>query len=71
MVDPFFRLYATISAMADWKKIAEGLGTGIPDAQIETIRPTLDALEKSFQPMVMTLHPEDDIATPFAPEIEG
>jgi len=56
--------------MADWKKIADGLGAGIPDAQIETIRPTLDALEKLFQPMAATLRPEDDIATPFAPEID-
>jgi hypothetical protein len=57
--------------MADWKKIAEGLDAGIPGTQIETIRPTLEALEKMFQPLVLTLRPEDDIATPFAPEIEG
>ena len=57
--------------MSDWKKISEGLNTGIPDAQIETIRPTLDGLEKLFHPLTLTLTPEDDIATPFAPEIEG
>ena len=56
--------------MADWKKLAEGLNTGIPDVQIETIRPTLDALETLFHPLTLTLKPEDDIATPFAPEID-
>jgi hypothetical protein len=55
--------------MADWKKISDGLNTGIPDAQIESIRPTLDALEKRFQPLALTLTPEDDTGTPFAPEI--
>lgn len=57
--------------MSDWMKIAEGLNAGIPDAQIETIRPTLDGLEKLFRPLTLTLKPEDDIATPFAPESEG
>lgn len=56
--------------MADWKKLAEALHTGIPDAQIETIRPTLDGLEKLFQPLTLTLQPEDDIATPFVAEME-
>jgi hypothetical protein len=60
----------TISAMADWKKISDGLHTGIPDSQIESVRPTLDALEKAFQPLLLTLHPEDDTATPFLPDIE-
>ena len=57
--------------MSDWKKIAEGLNAGIPDAQLETIRPALDGLEKLFHPLTLTLEPEDDIATPFAPEIEA
>lgn len=55
--------------MADWKKISDGLGTGIPDAQIATISPTLEALDKLFHPLTLTLKPEDDIATPFAPEV--
>ena len=55
--------------MADWKKIADGLEAGIPDAQMATIRPTLDALDKLFHPLTLTLKPEDDIATPFAVEI--
>jgi hypothetical protein len=71
---PFFRLYATISAMAepnssamkDWHKISDGLASGIPTAQIDTIRPTLDALEKLFRPLAATLTPEDDTATPFS-----
>ena len=54
--------------MADWKKIAEGLGTGIPETQIASISPTLEALDKLFHPLTLTLKPEDDIATPFAPE---
>ena len=55
--------------MSDWKKIAEGLNAGIPDAQIEAIGPGLDALEKLFHALTLTLQPEDDIATPFVPEI--
>ena len=54
--------------MADWKKIADGLATGIPGPQLAAITPTLDALEKSFRPLALTLKPEDDTATPFAPE---
>jgi hypothetical protein len=55
--------------MADWKKISDGLNTGITEAQIESIRPTLDALEKRFQQLALSLTPEDDTATPVAPEI--
>ncbi len=56
--------------MADWKKLAEALNTGIPDAQIETIRPTLDGLQKLFQPLTLTLQPDDDIATPFVAQVD-
>ena len=56
-----------MARMADWKKIAEGLNLGIPDAQLETIRPALERLDKSFHTLTPTLQPEDDIATPFAP----
>ena len=56
-----------MARMADWKKIADGLNAGIPDAQMETIRPTLEGLDKLFHPLTLTLRPEDDIATPFAP----
>jgi hypothetical protein len=55
----------------DWKKIADGLNSGIPDAQLEAISQTLDALDKTFHPLTLTLLPEDDIATPFTPEIAG
>lgn len=57
--------------MADWTKISEGFETGIPATQIEAFRGTLDALEKTFQPLIAMLTPEDDSATPFNPEIEG
>jgi len=56
--------------MTDWNKISDGLGAGIPAAQIDAFRPTLDALEKSFDALKATLTPEDDTATPFMPEIE-
>ncbi|HEY3741114.1 MAG TPA: hypothetical protein VGL53_14785 [Bryobacteraceae bacterium] len=56
--------------MADWTKISEGFETGIPATQIEAIRGTLDVLEKTFQPLVAALTPEDDTATPFNAEIE-
>ena len=57
--------------MADWKKIAEGLDAGIPEAQITAIRPTLEALDKLFHPLTLTLTSVDDTATPFTPELEG
>ena len=60
-----------MTRMTDWKKIADGLDAGIPDAQMTAIGPTLEALGKLFHPLTLTLKPEDDIATPFAPEIEG
>lgn len=57
--------------MTDWNKVAEGLDAGIPAAQLDAIRPTLTALETTFRPMVATLAPDDDSATPFAPDIEA
>ena len=57
--------------MADWHKISDGLLTGIPAAQIDAIRPVLDSLEKTFQPLLLTLTPEDDSATPFTPEFDA
>ena len=60
-----------MTRMADWKKISDGLHTGISDSQLAAISPTLDGLEKLFHPLTLTLNPEDDTATPFAPELEG
>jgi hypothetical protein len=60
----------TIIAMAegnkvDWKKIADARGTGIPDAQLAAVSPTLDALEKAFRPLQATLKPDDDLSVLF------
>ena len=41
--------------MKDWKKIAEASGLGIPEADFARITPALDALEKSFRPLVESL----------------
>jgi hypothetical protein len=37
--------------MTDWKKIAQSLEPRIPEADIDRIVPTLEALEKSFRPL--------------------
>lgn len=57
--------------MPDWKKAAQALDLGIPEAQLEAITPTLDAVLGAFRPLPASLTPEDDPAplfTAFAEE---
>jgi hypothetical protein len=37
--------------MKDWSAVAAGFGLNIPEADLDRIRPALDALEGSFRPL--------------------
>ena len=39
----------------DWKKIARASGLAIPDPSLDSIAPTLDALEDDFRPLARAL----------------
>jgi len=52
----------------DWKKIARANGLAIPDAALERIAQSLDALEADFRPLVRALPPETEPATVFHAE---
>jgi hypothetical protein len=52
--------------MPDWKKAAQAMALNIPDAQLDAISPSLDALEKAYRPLPATLTAEDDPAPLFA-----
>ena len=41
--------------MKDWNKIAAALAPDIPEADAEKIRPTLEALEAAFRPLLKDL----------------
>jgi|HubBroStandDraft_1064217.scaffolds.fasta_scaffold03975_2 hypothetical protein len=49
----------------DWKKIARANGLSIPDAALERIAQSLDALETDFRPLVRALPPETEPAVSF------
>ena len=49
----------------DWKKIARANGLAIPDAALERIAQSLDALEADFRPLARTLPPETEPAVAF------
>ena len=49
----------------EWKKIARASGLTIPDADLQRIAPTLDALEADFRPLVRALPPATDMAVKF------
>jgi hypothetical protein len=44
--------------MKDWKLIAAGLGTDIPEADVAKIAPALNSLEAAFRPLSRNI-PED------------
>jgi hypothetical protein len=52
--------------MKDWKKIADGYGCRIPDADFDRICGPLDSLEKSFRPLVDAMPQNLDPAFLFA-----
>ena len=49
----------------DWKKIARASGLAIPDAALERIAQSLDALEADFRPLARALPPETEPAIAF------
>jgi hypothetical protein len=49
----------------DWKKIARASGLSIPDAALEPVARTLDALEADFRPLARGLPPEAEPAVAF------
>jgi hypothetical protein len=49
----------------DWKKMARASGVSIPDAAMERIAQSLDALEADFRPLVRALAPETEPALGF------
>jgi len=49
----------------DWKKIARASGLAIPDAALERIAQSLDALEADFRPLARALPPEAEPAIAF------
>ena len=54
----------------DWKKIARANGLALPDAALERIAQSLDALEADFRPLARALSPETEPATVFHAERE-
>ena len=54
----------------DWKKIARASGMAIPDAALERIAQSLDALEAGFRPLVRALPPETEPAIAFRADID-
>lgn len=49
----------------DWKKIARASGLSIPDARLERIAQSLDALEADFRPLARALPPAAEPAVSF------
>ena len=49
----------------DWRKIARAEGLDIPDADLERIGPTLDAMEAAFRPLAHALPAHTDPALIF------
>jgi len=54
----------------DWKKIARANGLAIPDAALERIAQSLDALEAEFRPLARALPPDAEPAVVFHADIE-
>ncbi len=66
--------YASMSGgvkCRDWKRIAEGLQLGIPEADLDRITAVLDALEAAFRPLAASLPFEVEPAVIFSCETEG
>ena len=49
--------------MTDWKALSKALNTGIPDAQLERIAPTLEQLEAAFRPLTKAIPHGADVWT--------
>jgi hypothetical protein len=53
--------------MTDFKAVARARGLDIPDAELDRIVPTLEALEAAFRPLAANLSPLLEPATGFCP----
>jgi hypothetical protein len=51
--------------MDDWKAIAEARGLGIPAAEVAKLVPVMEALERSFRPLLEALPHDADLANNF------
>jgi len=56
--------------MKNWKLIAEGLATGLSDADVEKIAPALDALDAALRPQAAAIPYEAEPGFVFAPSPE-
>ena len=54
--------------MTDFRAIAHARGLDIPEAELDRIVPTLEALEKAFRPLVADLPPSLEPATGICPQ---
>jgi len=57
--------------MTDFKAVARARGLDIPEADLERIARTLEALEAAFRPLVADLPPSLEPATGLCPFEEG
>ena len=56
--------------MKNWKRIAAALDTGLSEADVEKIAPTLDALEAVLRPRIAAIPYETEPAVVFEPHAE-
>jgi len=56
--------------MKNWKRIAAAMETGLSDADVDRIAPTLDALEAALRPLLASIPYEAEPAVVFAPPPE-
>ena len=56
-------------AKKDWKNLARASGWPIPDAELDRMAQTLNALEASFRPLAEALRPETEPALIFRPDL--
>ena len=55
----------------DWRRIAQANRLEIPDADLDRIAPTLEAMEAAFRPLAQALPPDTDPAFIFRAVEEG
>lgn len=57
--------------MTDFKALARARGLDIPEAELDRIVPTLEALEAAFRPLAADLPPSLEPATCICPDLEA
>ena len=57
--------------MTDWKGVARARRLSIPEADLETIAPRLDALEAAFRPLAAKLTPDQEPPAVFRADPES